>query len=50
MAVQRMGDRRGFPITLYSDNGTNYREASKELNDLIFTLDIKRLQELEFLE
>ena len=50
MALQRMAARRGFPITLYSDNGTNFRGASKELKDLISTLDTKSLQEYSALK
>ena len=31
MAVQRFAARRGFPRKIFSDNGTNFRGASKEI-------------------
>lgn len=29
--LRQFGCRRGFPDKLYSDNGSNYRKASKEI-------------------
>lgn len=45
MALQRMAARRGLPFIVYSDNGTNFRGASKELKDAISSLNRTKLQE-----
>lgn len=39
MALQRLSSERGQPMIIYSDNGTNFRGASKELRNAILTLD-----------
>jgi len=39
MAIVRMTCRRGFPSDIYSDNGTNFRGADKELQNSIKELD-----------
>ncbi|XP_022233727.2 uncharacterized protein LOC111081881 isoform X1 [Drosophila obscura] len=32
---RQFGCRRGFPIEMYSDNGTNFKRASKEIQEVI---------------
>lgn len=39
MALQRLAARRGRPKVVYSDNGKNFRGASKELREAVLTLD-----------
>lgn len=41
MAIRRFVLRRGPPITIFSDNGTNLKAASKELMEQIRRIDIK---------
>ena len=36
MSIQRLAARRGIPLVMYSDNGTNFR---KELKEEIETID-----------
>ena len=43
MALQRLAARRGSPSVMYSDNGTNFRGACKELSDGIATMDKNKL-------
>lgn len=43
MAIQRFIGRRGVPGTFYSDNGTNFTSASKELNEAIALLDQNKI-------
>ena len=38
-AFFRMASRRGLPETMYSDNGTNFKGADKELKSLLTQLD-----------
>ena len=33
MAIKRFSARRGLPLVFYSDNGTNFRAAAKELSE-----------------
>ncbi|XP_046745661.1 uncharacterized protein LOC124410954 [Diprion similis] len=39
MAIQRLASRRGFPTDMYSDNGTNFVKADKELKEAIANID-----------
>ncbi|XP_076398077.1 uncharacterized protein LOC143266403 [Megachile rotundata] len=45
MALQRLVSRRGLPVTVYSDNGTNFRGASKELKEAIAEIDKEKQRE-----
>lgn len=45
LALQRFVSRRGMPIQIYSDNGTNFRGASRELQTAIERIDGKKLVE-----
>ncbi|XP_058797666.1 uncharacterized protein LOC131667915 [Phymastichus coffea] len=45
MAIQRFACRRGFPRAMYSDNGTNFAKASKELRDAVLGLDNDKLRQ-----
>ena len=45
MALQRLAVRRGCPAVLYSDDGTNFKKANKELQDAVMDIDKKRLAE-----
>ncbi|XP_058803555.1 uncharacterized protein LOC131671274 [Phymastichus coffea] len=45
MAIQRFACRRGFPRAMYSDNGTNFAKASKELRDAVLGLDNNKLRQ-----
>ena len=38
-ALRRFTNRRGCPATMYSDNGTNFKGASKELKEFVRSLD-----------
>ena len=39
MAIQRFAARRAFPQIIYSDNGTNFKGASKELREAIASIE-----------
>ena len=41
----RMGNRRGFPEEVYSDNGGNFIQANKELCALVKELDKNNITE-----
>ena len=43
MALQRLAARRGTPVEVYSDNGSNFHAASKELRETIRALDIQKI-------
>ena len=43
MAVQRLAARRGVPLHMYSDNGTNFRGAYNELKKAIIEMDNDRI-------
>lgn len=45
-AFYRMTSRRGFPVQVISDNGTNFVGAEKELRNLVNALDKTKVQEL----
>ena len=42
MAVQRLAARRGHPAFIYSDNGTNFTRADKELRKMISEIDTRK--------
>ena len=42
MALQRLSARRGSPIVIYSDNGTNFRGACTELKEEIGKIDTEK--------
>ena len=44
-ALYRMTSRRGLMEEMYSDNGTNFRAADKELKSLISQLDQEKIKE-----
>ena len=46
MALQRLASRRGAPLVIYSDNGTNFRRGSKDLKEAIAAIDKKAVTEL----
>ncbi|XP_062700012.1 uncharacterized protein LOC115258713 [Aedes albopictus] len=43
MALRNVMSRRGVPAVIYSDRGTNFQGASKELNSAVKNLDQERL-------
>ncbi|XP_076661126.1 uncharacterized protein LOC143365004, partial [Halictus rubicundus] len=43
MAIKRLAARRGSPLVMYRDNGTNFKGASKELRDAIATIEIGKI-------
>ncbi|MCG8047968.1 MAG: hypothetical protein N0E48_20505 [Candidatus Thiodiazotropha endolucinida] len=43
-AFYRMVSRRGLPECIYSDNGTNFKGADKELKSLVTQLDETKIQ------
>ena len=43
MAIQRLAARRGAPLSLYSDCGTNFKAADKELREAIKSIDNKKM-------
>ena len=44
-ALYRMTRRRGLMEEMYSDNGTNFRAADKDLKSLISQLDHEKIEE-----
>ena len=44
-ALYRMTSRRGLPEVIYSDNGTNFKSADKELKSLISLLHTNKINE-----
>ncbi|XP_058792183.1 uncharacterized protein LOC131664808 [Phymastichus coffea] len=44
LAVRRLAGRRGYPRKIYSDNGTNFIRANKELNAEGVNLDVNKQQ------
>ena len=44
-AFYRMSSRRGVPVEMYSDNGTNFKAADKDLKSLISQLDQEKIKE-----
>lgn len=42
MAIRRLASRRGQPLAIYSDNGTNFRGANNELRNLVRAMDPER--------
>ena len=44
-AFYRMASRRGLPEEMYSDNGTNFKDADKELKSLISQLGTDKIKE-----
>ena len=45
MALQRLAARRGSPLVMYSDNGTNFTRADKELQEAVASLNTKQQEE-----
>ncbi|XP_072934976.1 uncharacterized protein [Epargyreus clarus] len=45
MALRRMAARRGWPVKMYSDNGTNFRGADAEISRSFAALDKRAVQE-----
>ncbi|XP_076279059.1 uncharacterized protein LOC143208473 [Lasioglossum baleicum] len=45
MALQRLAARRGTPTIVYSDNGTNFKGASREIKEAIAKIDKEKQQE-----
>ena len=50
MALHRFMARRGKPVKIVSDNGTNFVGAEKELSDEVKTINSKRLQDEMLME
>ena len=50
MALHRFIARRGKPVKIVSDNGTNFVGAEKELSDEVKTINSKRLQDEMLME
>lgn len=46
MALQRLAARRGSPSVVYSDNGTNFVKANKELKEAVANLNLEEQQSL----
>ena len=44
-AFYRMTSRRGFPVEVYSDNGTNFVGAHRELKELYNQIDKKKISD-----
>ncbi|XP_052218275.1 uncharacterized protein LOC127835894 [Dreissena polymorpha] len=44
-AFYRMVNRRGLPVSVYSDNGTNFVGADKELRELVQNVDKDKIKE-----
>ena len=45
-AFVRMTARRGWPQQMLRDNGTNFVSASRELRDLVSTIDNDKIQRM----
>ncbi|XP_043472930.1 uncharacterized protein LOC122505403 [Leptopilina heterotoma] len=46
MALQRMSNRRGTPLEIFSDNGTNFVGANTELKKAIKEIDLTKFNEM----
>ena len=44
-ALRRFTNRRGFPKSFHSDNGTNFKGATKELKEVVLKLDQRKITE-----
>ncbi|XP_055906876.1 uncharacterized protein LOC129942102 [Eupeodes corollae] len=43
MAIKRFISRRGWPLEIFSDNGTNFRGASVELKEAVNKIEVDKL-------
>ncbi|XP_043482815.1 uncharacterized protein LOC122511551 [Leptopilina heterotoma] len=45
LAIRRLSARRGQPLELYSDQGTNFKGADRELRNAISEIDVEKQRE-----